>query len=54
MGRLRMLLFAMMAVAIWVGAWRANMWDWGLFGTTGLPLAVLVGMSYGLAWERWV
>ncbi|KAL8917391.1 MAG: hypothetical protein Q9172_005876 [Xanthocarpia lactea] len=54
MGRLRMLLFAMTAVAIWVGVWSANMWDWGLFGAMGLPLAVLVGMSYGLAWERWV
>ncbi|KAL8920347.1 MAG: hypothetical protein Q9208_006318 [Pyrenodesmia sp. 3 TL-2023] len=54
MGRLRMLLFAIPVVALWVGAWGANMWDWRLFGTTGLPFAVLVGMSYGLAWERWV
>ncbi|KAL8857729.1 MAG: hypothetical protein Q9178_005764 [Gyalolechia marmorata] len=54
MGRVRMLLFAMTAVAIWVGVWSANMWDWTLFGTVGLPFAMLVGMSYGLAWERWV
>ena len=54
MGRLRMLLFAMTAVAILVGAWNANMWDWRRFGIVGLPFALLVGMSYGLAWERWV
>ncbi|KAL8911769.1 MAG: hypothetical protein Q9171_003102 [Xanthocarpia ochracea] len=54
MGRLRMLLFAMTAVAVSLGAWSANMWDWRQFGTVGLPFAVLVGMSYGLAWERWV
>ncbi|KAL8690762.1 MAG: hypothetical protein Q9218_003866 [Villophora microphyllina] len=52
--RLRLSFFVTMSVGLWVGVWIARAWDWRDFGLFGLPFAVLVGMSYGLALERWV
>ena len=52
MARLRMMLWISMVIGIWVGAWVARDWAWHDFWTLGLPFAILVGMSYGLAWER--
>lgn len=54
MGRLRILVSAAMALGLWVGACISSKWRWNDFKTGGLPLAIVVGMSYGLAWERWV
>ena len=54
MGRLRMALFAAIGIGIWVAVWTKRSWDWKLFSYQGLPMAMLVGMSYGIAWERWV
>lgn len=54
MGRLRVALFAAMGMGLWVAVWTKRSWDWKLFEYQGLPMAMLVGMSYGIAWERWV
>ena len=52
MARLRLMLWICVAVGMWVGVWVARAWEWHDFWTLGLPFAIIVGMSYGLAWER--
>lgn len=54
MGRFRVMLFAAMTVGMWVAVWTAREWEWRNFWMMGLPFAMLVGMSYGVAWERWL
>ena len=52
MARLRLMLWICVTVGMWVGVWVARAWEWHGFWTLGLPFAIIVGMSYGLAWER--
>ncbi|KAI4233630.1 MAG: hypothetical protein L6R40_007008 [Gallowayella cf. fulva] len=52
--RLRMLFCATVGIGLWTLAWRTTGLEWKQFGNVGMTYGVLVGLSYGIAWERWV
>ena len=47
------MVWAAAAVGLWMGVYYKkglDLRDWAF----EMPFAMLVGMSYGVAWERWV
>ena len=54
MRRLRTSLAAAMAAGLGVGIWTTLPLNCSSFGAMGLPFALLVGISYGVAWEGWI
>lgn len=53
MGRARVMLCAAVGVGLWMGVYYTrglDLRDWAM----EMPFEMLVGMSYGVAWEKWV